>query len=150
MFTRSSRPVLAAVLFTVAGFVLIVLAWNGAASLDRVPGQLPYAISGGLGGLALVLVGGSLAIVHELRRSTARILAAVEDRPDAPVADPTATGLSVVAGGGPTVVAGRTTFHLDGCRVVAERGDLPRMRPQDAAARGLAPCRVCDAATLAG
>jgi hypothetical protein len=33
--------------YCVAGFFLIFLGWNGAATYDRVPAQLPYVVSGG-------------------------------------------------------------------------------------------------------
>ena len=39
------------------GFVLIVLGWSGAAGTTDVFEQIPYAISGGLLGLALVFAG---------------------------------------------------------------------------------------------
>lgn len=54
-----------------AGFLLIVLAWNGAASVDFVQGQFPYLISGGLAGVCLVVGGVALTIIQEMRRSTA-------------------------------------------------------------------------------
>lgn len=62
-----------AVVMMAAGFLLIVLGWNGAAGLDYVQGQLPYIISGGLAGVALVGAGLTLALVQELRRSTLEI-----------------------------------------------------------------------------
>ena len=48
------------ILYCVVGLLLIFLGWNGAASYDRVPAQIPYVVSGGLAGLALV--------VHRRRR----------------------------------------------------------------------------------
>lgn len=55
------------------GFLLIVLAWNGAASKDFVQGQFPYLISGGLAGVCLVIGGVALTIIQEMRRSTAAL-----------------------------------------------------------------------------
>ena len=49
------------------GFLLIVLGWNGAASLDYAQGQLPFVISGGVGGMALVAVGLTLVVLNALR-----------------------------------------------------------------------------------
>ena len=37
--------------YCIAGFFLIFLGWNGAASNDREPAQIPYVISGGIAGL---------------------------------------------------------------------------------------------------
>lgn len=58
----------------VGGFVLIVLGWNGAASLDFVQGQLPFLLSGGLAGLGLIVGGAALALVNEQRKQTAAVL----------------------------------------------------------------------------
>jgi hypothetical protein len=55
------------------GFVLIFFAWNGAAGKDFVQGQVPYLISGGIGGLALVISGLSVAIVQAARREGAEL-----------------------------------------------------------------------------
>lgn len=56
----------------VAGFGAIGLAWNGAAELDYVQGQLPFFISGGLAGLGLVVVGTTMMVVETVRRQAAR------------------------------------------------------------------------------
>ncbi len=60
-----------AIVMMAAGFLLIVLAWNGAASYDTIQQQFPYLISGGVAGIGLVLGGIALMIVQELRRGTA-------------------------------------------------------------------------------
>ncbi|MEX1163026.1 MAG: hypothetical protein WEB03_05545 [Nitriliruptor sp.] len=142
LFDPSKLPVQAAVGLAVAGFVLITLGWNGAASVDFTQGQLPFLISGGVAGLALVLVGLTMALVNEMRRSTTAVLAKLEQLADRTLE---AAGPSVVPGSGPHVVAGRTTYHLPTCRLVVERDDLQTMSPQEAGERGLAPCRICDA-----
>ena len=54
--------------FAAVGFALIVVAWNGAAGLDYVQGQLPYLISGGVAGLGLIVIGAALLIVESNRR----------------------------------------------------------------------------------
>ncbi len=61
-----------------AGFLLIVLGWNGAASTRFVDAQLPYIVSGGLAGVALVVAGCTLAIIQELRKTAATIAQSVE------------------------------------------------------------------------
>lgn len=53
------------------GFVFMFLAWNGAAGKDYVQGQVPYLISGGLIGMALVASGLAVIIVQALRREGA-------------------------------------------------------------------------------
>jgi hypothetical protein len=134
------------------GFLLIVLGWNGAASLDRVPGQLPYVISGGVAGMGLILTGLVLALVQENRRSTTLLLAKLDEigaglaREQEAAARPTA-----VPADGSAVLAGRTTYHLPNCNLIEGREDLQSMAPDAAADRGLAPCRICEpqAATAA-
>lgn len=125
------------------GFLLIVLAWNGAASLDFVQGQLPYLISGGLSGMGLIIGGIALILVQEMRKSAA----GVEARLDELVEIMTLSNMSQ----GPTavpqddhVVAGRTSYHRSSCHLVEERNDLQAMSRETAQERGLAPCRICE------
>jgi hypothetical protein len=62
-----------AVAMLVGGFLLIALAWNGAASLDFVQGQIPFLISGGVAGIGLIIGGVTLTIIQELRKTTAEL-----------------------------------------------------------------------------
>jgi hypothetical protein len=142
LWDARKQPVQIAVGLAGAGFVLIVLGWNGAANFDYTQGQIPYLISGGVAGLALVLVGLTLLVVNELKRSTAQLLAGLDRVNEA---NAIAAGPTAVPGAGPTVVAGRATYHLPTCRLVRERADLQTMSPDAAADRGLAPCRICGA-----
>ena len=62
-----------------AGFLLIFLGWNGAASVDRVPSQFPYLISGGVGGLSLVVVGVGVLVVQNQRADRAELQATLQE-----------------------------------------------------------------------
>ena len=53
---------------TVVGFVLIAIAWRQVAAETNVALQLPYLVSGGLTGLALVMVGVTVINVAAKRR----------------------------------------------------------------------------------
>lgn len=55
----------------VLGLAMIGLGWNGAAGLDRVPGQFPYLLSGGVTGLGLVVTGMAVVGVQALRTISA-------------------------------------------------------------------------------
>ena len=55
------------VVFCLAGFVLIWVGWNGAASYDLATRQFPYLISGGIAGLCLVNIGIGLFMVQSQR-----------------------------------------------------------------------------------
>jgi hypothetical protein len=61
------------------GFLLIFLGWNGAASVDRVPSQFPYLISGGVGGLSLVVVGVGVLVVQNQRADRAELQATLQE-----------------------------------------------------------------------
>jgi hypothetical protein len=54
-----------------AGFVAIFLGWLIASRTRFVPHQVPALVSGGLGGLALILIGGGLFAVQDRRRLAA-------------------------------------------------------------------------------
>jgi hypothetical protein len=149
LFDSTKRPVQIGIGLAAGGFVLIVLGWNGAAEVDFTQGQIPYLISGGVAGIGLVLVGVTLLIIHEMKRATAHILAGLERINAAGDATAAVTGPTAVPGSGPMVVAGRATYHLPTCRLVAERDDLQTMSPDAAIDRGLAGCRICDARQVA-
>lgn len=129
------------------GVLLIVLGWNGAASIDYVSGQMPYVISGGVGGLALVGAGLALTVVHAVRQELARLGTKLDElgtiihdsgglRSVGPTAVPEDEGQQVIAG--------RTTYHAKSCHLVEGRDDLQVMSPAAARDRGLAPCRICE------
>ena len=130
------------------GFGLMFVAWNGAAGLDYVQGQLPFLLSGTMPGLALVLTGLTLALVHEIRTSAADIREQLQhlspaERAEGPARQPAAVPH------GDAVVATASTFHDPTCRVVDGRTDLTPMAPTTATERGLTACRICDPATAA-
>ncbi|MGZ6804785.1 MAG: hypothetical protein ACXVFU_17220 [Nocardioidaceae bacterium] len=63
----------------VAGFVAIGIGWKVAARTLFVPSQVPALVSGGLAGLALVVLGAGLLDVQAGRRLAAAERAASED-----------------------------------------------------------------------
>jgi hypothetical protein len=143
----SRSPVTAGVALAVAGVVAIFLAWNGAAGVDHVQGQIPYLISGGLVGLALIGAGLMVVNVQARRQDTADVVARLDDIAEAvhhllSTSSVSPTALTAVPDSG-MVVAGRTTYHLPSCHVVAEKDDLQPMTSAEAGTRGLSPCRIC-------
>lgn len=133
------------VVLCVAGFVLIFLGWNGAASFDNVAAQLPYLLSGGASGLGLIVLGAALIVVDSRREDQVRLedeLAALRralDRLAPPEPELVDTGT------GPKVRVGQTSYHRPGCPLLAGREeDLPELSLETATARGLQPCRQCD------
>ena len=56
----------------VVGFAMILIAWNGAASLDYIQGQFPFLLSGAMPGLALIIVGAGMEFIQANRQFTAK------------------------------------------------------------------------------
>ena len=136
----------AALLFVVAGFIVIGVAWNGAAGVDFAQGQIPYLLSGGAMGLGLIAVGVALMIFEAARRSRVHldsrldsIIEALQDvRAAAPA--PSENGHRKTEG---LVIIGATSFHLPECRLVTGKADQVAVTTEEAITRGLNACRVC-------
>jgi hypothetical protein len=92
--------------YCVAGFFLIFLGWNGAASHDREAAQIPYVISGGIAGLGLVVLGAALIVAHSLRTDRVELRGSIDDLRAA--VDRLASGPSTAEG--PTAVGGTGGF----------------------------------------
>ena len=132
-------------LFCVLGFFVIAIAWNGAAGLDYAQGQLPYLISGGAGGLGLIVIGAGVLVAESNRRDRAILerkldqLTAVMGKLAPPAMG---NGSRRAVAGADLVVAGRSSYHLPDCRLVEGRADelIPKDEAED---QGLARCRIC-------
>lgn len=67
----SPTPTYLGIAVTALGFVLIAVAWGQVAGETNVALQMPYLVSGGLFGLALVMVGLTVVNVAAKRRDAA-------------------------------------------------------------------------------
>jgi hypothetical protein len=140
----SKTALYTAVGLVAAGFVLIGLAWNGAADKDFVAGQFPYLISGGVAGLGLILCGLTITVVHSARRDNLTLAGKLDEllevmgREHQEVA-----ALTAVPDTADVVLAGRGSYHRASCRLVEGRGDYRPVTVIDAEAEGLTPCRIC-------
>ena len=65
--------------YCIAGFFLIFLGWNGAATYDQVAAQMPYIVSGGIGGLGLIVLGSALIVTQSLRADQAELRGTLDD-----------------------------------------------------------------------
>lgn len=133
--------------FCLAGIVFVFLGWNGAASVDRVPSQIPYLLSGGIAGLCLVVIGAALIVAEAgrddrdgLRAQLEELRAAIENSGGRP----SGNGSAPASGRRGQFVAGDTTFHRPTCRLLEGREDLPLVTADDVSNRGLIACRVCE------
>jgi drug/metabolite transporter (DMT)-like permease len=138
------------IVYALAGFVLIFLGWNGAASKDRAPSQIPYLISGGIAGLALVVLGAALMVAYSLREDRVRLHESIEGLRTAvtriAATDTPGDRSGATAGGasGGTVLAGASSFHAAGCTLIEGQTDLQSLSREDAVASGRQPCRICN------
>ena len=67
----SPTPTYLGIAVAALGFVLLALAWGGVAGKDNVALQVPYLVSGGFAGLALIMVGLTVVNVAAKRRDSA-------------------------------------------------------------------------------
>ncbi|HEV7887950.1 MAG TPA: hypothetical protein VGO92_10350 [Acidimicrobiales bacterium] len=140
------------------GLLAIGLAWNGAAGIDFVSGQIPYLLSGGAFGLALVVIGMGLVAVQNSRRDRAILQNQLSELSTAVnrLANAVGAGGAGTNGGGASygapaaqavapgmVVVGSTSFHRPDCRL-AQGKNLGVMPVEAAEAEGLSPCRICN------
>jgi hypothetical protein len=134
------------------GVMLILLGWWGASKTVFVFEQIPYVVSGGLLGLALVFAGGFVyfaywqtVIIRELRTDRQEVVAALRRIQLSLDGQGTASmnGHSPAVASGATYVATPTgtMFHRPDCTVVARREDVAQV---DAANTELLPCGICD------
>ena len=130
------------------GALLILLGYLGVSREAIVEKQVPYLVSGGIGGVLLCVVGAYFLATEELRRDSGRLdrleqmveelHAALLTRPDAPQANGhTVAGTAEVAR--LVAVEGGETFHRDTCPMA----DGKEVRPVTAA-DGLRPCPLCE------
>ncbi len=148
--------------YCLAGLFLVFLGWNGAATYDRVSAQVPYLISGGVAGLCLVVIGGSIIVASSARAGAAALEATVAELRDsvdrmAAGGKTGATGQTGATGsrsgaaltaeqrdlGDDDVVAGPTSYHRPGCRLVDGQAEAASTTAIAAEAGGLTACRVC-------
>jgi type IV secretory pathway VirB2 component (pilin) len=143
-----------AVVLVAAGLLVIGIGWNGAAGsgsyVNGVPdirAQIPWLISGGCLGVALVVIGAALMVTQSHRTDRARLEARLEELSDAVRAMAGGAGgrgrARAAAAAPGMVVAGASSYHRPDCRLVEGRDNAEYLTPAEAQERGLAPCRIC-------
>ena len=155
-FGNTFRPYAGWVLFGF-GALLVLLGYIGISGESVVAKQLPYLISGGIGGILLAVLGAYFLGIDELRRDSGRLdrmerqleelhrallehQGPVDEVGRAPaVAVVPAEGLV----GEVVVVDSGETFHRAGCALAAGK-EATSVPPELATQRGLRPCPVCE------
>jgi len=126
------------------GIVFILLGWAGASRTPFVFEQIPYVISGGLLGVALVFAGGFVYFtywqtrnVRESREQQREILGALEHIAALLGSEQTPTSTRLVS------TAKGAMFHREDCPVAQRAKSLKTVRGTE---RGLRPCGICNPA----
>ena len=140
------------------GLLAIGLGWNGMAGgggqvggVTLLQAQLPWLVSGGILGLALVILGASMMIVHNARNDRARL----ENKLDELV---TIVARSAMASTQPypgtpastqgLFAAGGASYHAPDCRLVQGRDEIQFVTADEVSSRQLRACRVCKPASV--
>lgn len=141
------------------GLAFILLAWSGAAHGRVDQQQLPYLVSGGLGGLAVVMIGCFFYWAHwlyriydqadlhhqEAMREQREMMLALIDAVGSGRngAAPGVAGANGGAGRAFVATAAGSNFHTSGCPMLAKRGGSLRT-VTEREAQDMKPCRVCE------
>ena len=135
------------------------MAWYDISGTANLYEQLPYLVSAGFSGLALIMVGSALLVAartDRMERRLAQLIEALTEvraasgpvdqgfaaHPPGPAeegaADPIAT-----AAGSFLVADGGTTYHRPECLLLRDKATGPAT-PSQVASGQLTPCPVCD------
>ena len=133
------------------GLIAIFLGWYGVAHTKYQYDQLPYVVSGGLLGLALVFLGGFLYFGAWLARLGTEQRESARQLTDAMLqlvdlvgrqtgAQPAGGGSASTAGAELVLAGNGSTVHRRDCPLINHRTDL---RPVAGDGSDLGTCRVC-------
>ena len=135
------------------GGIVMYFGYDGAAKSAVPQAQTPYVISGGLLGLALMVLGGIGLAVHVLlqvqadfRTELNAMRENIEVLADALSHQVFGTGSTAKApssNGTVMVAQGATSFHRPDCRLVTAAQHVRPLPREEADRTGLIPCRVC-------
>jgi hypothetical protein len=165
---RATRPVVGWVL-TGLGVLLLLIGYLGISREAIVAKQLPYLISGGIGGLILVIVGAVFLGTEDLRRDSGRLdrlelmvaelHQALLVRLDAegqplPAAVPYGSNgngsgngrvdLASTTAMGLVALPSAKTYHRADCSMVAGKESVTAVTADAARRRSLEPCKMCE------
>lgn len=147
---RENSRLIAAIVLLVAGIVFVLLGWYGAANTNILTEQIPYLISGGLLGVALIIVAGFFASSMSLERENRELRRQMERAMEGMAAggQPRLTVVSSSRNpspssvGGVIIVPGGRSYHQAGCPIV-EGKDGTELALEEAVASGFAVCKLC-------
>ena len=134
---------LAAITCLFGGAVLLVVAWYDISGTANVYEQMPYLVSAGFSGLALIIVGSALTVAGRNHRVERRLAQLVDALTEAATTPPEQATTEAGSGGGQFLVAaGGQTFHRPDCLLLRDK-ITSAADPEAVAAGALTPCPVC-------
>ena len=158
---RATRPVWGWLLVGV-GLLLVLMGYLGISRESLVAKQLPYLISGGILGLALVGFGAMLVGTEDLKRTQERIdhledlvadlHAVLLSRPDAPPISSNGESAGQQAPSSKAAVTlmalpGGQSYHRADCSMIEGKREAKPITTGAARRQGLKPCRLCEPQT---
>lgn len=151
----SVRPVVGWVLAAL-GALALFLGWYGVSGESLTAKQLPYLVSGGLTGIALVVVASAflatedvrrqLAQVDDLRRKVDDLYALFVEELAAP-APSSEVKQTVSPVSGVVALPVGTSYHRTDCNLVTGKSDAAAVDAKAVRLRKLRPCRICNPPT---
>lgn len=153
------RPYIGWILIGI-GALMMLLGYLGVSRESLPAKQIPYLVSGGIGGMFLAVIGAYFLGTQELRNDSGRldrleqmvhelhqVLLRRPDAPDLTVFDTASANGANSNGASPSVrrvvvVEGGELFHLPSCPLV-EGKDTTEVAPTTARKRGMRPCPTC-------
>jgi hypothetical protein len=153
---KATRPVVGWILVGI-GAVMIIIGYVGVARQVLVAKQLPYVVSGGILGVAVVTVGVLFIGTEELRRDSGRLdrleLMVAElhrvllTRPDAPALHEAAAPAGAVR---LVALPDGERYHTDTCAAIVGKEQATVVTSRTIARRSLTPCPLCEPVLAAG
>ena len=136
------------------GALALFLGWYGVSGESLTAKQLPYLVSGGLTGIALVVIASVFLATEDVRRQLSRVdelhrkvddlyalfvedlaAPATVDAADLPATSSPDTLVALPAG---------SSFHRPDCALVTGKAEAVPVDVRAIRARKLRPCRVCE------
>lgn len=136
---------IAALVCLFGGAVLLVVAWYDISGTANLYEQMPYLVSAGFSGLALIIVGSALLIAARGERVERRLSQLVDAITVAAGEAPAPAGPAETAQRDESLLVptGGTMYHRPECLLVRDK-DTVTADPAAIAAGELTPCPVCD------
>lgn len=125
------------------GLLIIAIGANGIRSNGTVVQQMPYLLTGGALGMAVVVFGSAYLLVQNARQDRARLEEKLDLLAEAVLETQGRRAADAPGDLAGLVVAGTASYHVPGCRLVDGREQMNFLTPAEASESGLRACRVC-------